>query len=122
MTAISKSMGNIVKSLESALATGNLQKVSETMDQFERQFVNMEVQAGYGLCHGRNPNLKKLGFFEFGDVTHQDRRICTCRAQRIRVGDAVEGLGLELGLLTGSEALVAIFNFFFIFFFYFYDL
>ncbi|KAL3824428.1 hypothetical protein ACJIZ3_020457 [Penstemon smallii] len=47
MTTISKSMGNIVKSLESSLATGNLQKMSETMDQFERQFVNMEVQAEF---------------------------------------------------------------------------
>ncbi|KAK6123502.1 hypothetical protein DH2020_042766 [Rehmannia glutinosa] len=47
MTAISKSMGNIVKSLESSLATGNLQKMSETMDSFERQFVNMEVQAEF---------------------------------------------------------------------------
>jgi charged multivesicular body protein 1 len=40
-------MGNIVKSLESSLATGNLQKMSETMDQFEKQFVNMEVQAEF---------------------------------------------------------------------------
>ncbi|WVZ00297.1 hypothetical protein V8G54_026366 [Vigna mungo] len=47
MATISKSMGNIVKSLESSLATGNLQKMSETMDQFEKQFVNMEVQAEF---------------------------------------------------------------------------
>ncbi|CBI35987.3 unnamed protein product, partial [Vitis vinifera] len=47
MTTISKSMGSIVKSLESTLATGNLQKMSETMDQFEKQFVNMEVQAEF---------------------------------------------------------------------------
>ncbi|KAH7565416.1 hypothetical protein JRO89_XS09G0204200 [Xanthoceras sorbifolium] len=47
MTTINKSMGNIVKSLESTLATGNLQKMSETMDQFEKQFVNMEVQAEF---------------------------------------------------------------------------
>ncbi|KAG6425871.1 hypothetical protein SASPL_110077 [Salvia splendens] len=47
MTSISKSMGSIVKSLESTLPTGNLQKMSETMDQFERQFVNMEVQAEF---------------------------------------------------------------------------
>ncbi|KAG4945105.1 hypothetical protein JHK87_041112 [Glycine soja] len=47
MTTISKSMGNIVKSLESSLATGNLQKMSETMDSFEKQFVNMEVQAEF---------------------------------------------------------------------------
>ncbi|THU57173.1 hypothetical protein C4D60_Mb03t00720 [Musa balbisiana] len=47
MQAIGKSMGSIVKSLDSALASGNLQKMSETMDQFERQFVNMEVQAEF---------------------------------------------------------------------------
>jgi charged multivesicular body protein 1 len=40
-------MGSIVKSLDSALATGNLQKMSETMDKFESQFVNMEVQAEF---------------------------------------------------------------------------
>ncbi|KAJ1423827.1 putative charged multivesicular body protein 1-like [Sesbania bispinosa] len=37
----------IVKSLESSLATRNLQKMSETMDQFEKQFVNIEVQAEF---------------------------------------------------------------------------
>ncbi|KAF9615160.1 hypothetical protein IFM89_022221 [Coptis chinensis] len=47
MITISKSMGSIVKSLESSLTTGNLQKMSETMDQFQNQFVNMEVQAEF---------------------------------------------------------------------------
>ncbi|KAJ1260079.1 hypothetical protein BS78_10G204500 [Paspalum vaginatum] len=47
MQVIGKSMGSIVKSLDSALNTGNLQKMSETMDNFERQFVNMEVQAEF---------------------------------------------------------------------------
>ncbi|KAM1234233.1 hypothetical protein ACFX13_003912 [Malus domestica] len=47
MFTINKSMGNIVKSLESSLATGNLQKMSETMDLFEKQFVNIEVQAEF---------------------------------------------------------------------------
>lgn len=36
MQVIGKSMGNIVKSLDSALASSNLQKMSETMDQFEK--------------------------------------------------------------------------------------
>ncbi|XP_062008559.1 ESCRT-related protein CHMP1B-like [Rosa rugosa] len=35
------------KTLESSLTTGNLQKMSETMDSFEKQFVNMEVQAEF---------------------------------------------------------------------------
>ncbi|KAF5199911.1 Charged multivesicular body protein [Thalictrum thalictroides] len=47
MQTISTSMASIVKSLESSLTTGNLQKMSETMDQFEKQFVNMEVQAEF---------------------------------------------------------------------------
>ncbi|KAH0642205.1 hypothetical protein KY290_033803 [Solanum tuberosum] len=47
MTTINKSISSIVKSLESSLNTGNLQKMSGTMDSFERQFVNMEVQAEF---------------------------------------------------------------------------
>nr|ABK21937.1 unknown [Picea sitchensis]ABK25909.1 unknown [Picea sitchensis] len=47
MMTINKSMTSIVKALDSALATGNLQKMSETMDQFETQFVNMEVQSQF---------------------------------------------------------------------------
>eukprot|EP01018_Ginkgo_biloba_P013489 Gb_27834 [translate_table: standard] len=47
MQTISKSMTGIVKSLESALAVGNMQKISQTMDQFERTFVNMEVQSNF---------------------------------------------------------------------------
>ncbi|CAJ2661419.1 charged multivesicular body protein 1-like [Trifolium pratense] len=44
---ISEAMGNIVKSLESSLATGDLQKLSETLYVFEMQFVNMDVQAEF---------------------------------------------------------------------------
>ena len=47
MNVITKSMGNIVKALDSALASSNLQKISETMDTFEKQFVNMEVQSQF---------------------------------------------------------------------------
>ncbi|KAL6221902.1 hypothetical protein ACLB2K_005294 [Fragaria x ananassa] len=47
MNTISKSMRSIVTSLESSLATGNLQKMSETMERFENQFVSMEVQAEF---------------------------------------------------------------------------
>ncbi|KAL5661012.1 hypothetical protein ACJX0J_028137, partial [Zea mays] len=38
MQVIGKSMQSIVKSLNSMLATRNLQKMFETMDNFERQF------------------------------------------------------------------------------------
>ncbi|PWA95187.1 ESCRT-related protein CHMP1B [Artemisia annua] len=41
MTAVINSMGSVVKSLESTLKAGNLQRMSETMDQL----VNMEVEA-----------------------------------------------------------------------------
>ncbi|CAN0881237.1 ESCRT-related protein CHMP1A [Linum grandiflorum] len=43
MTTISKSMTNIVKSLKS----GNMQKISKRMDQFKKQFMNMEVQSEF---------------------------------------------------------------------------
>ncbi|XP_062008560.1 ESCRT-related protein CHMP1B-like [Rosa rugosa] len=54
LQANSTTMGNTEKlmkftskTLESSLTTGNLQKMSETMDSFEKQFVNMEVQAEF---------------------------------------------------------------------------
>lgn len=47
MQTISKSMSGIVKALDSALALGNMQKISQTMDQFEQTFVNMEVQSEF---------------------------------------------------------------------------
>jgi charged multivesicular body protein 1 len=40
-------MSGIVKALDNALALGNMQKISQTMDQFEQTFVNMEVQAEF---------------------------------------------------------------------------
>ncbi|XP_059648608.1 ESCRT-related protein CHMP1B-like isoform X2 [Cornus florida] len=53
ITTIGKSMSSIAKSLESALATRNLQKMSETIDQFEHQFVNMEAKLRGLFCSGR---------------------------------------------------------------------
>ncbi|KAJ7216721.1 hypothetical protein O6H91_05G080500 [Diphasiastrum complanatum] len=47
MQNISKSMAGIVKALDGALAVGNMQKISQTMDQFEKTFVNMEVQSEF---------------------------------------------------------------------------
>jgi charged multivesicular body protein 1 len=47
MQTITKSMGSIVKALDSALAVGNMEKISQTMDQFEKTFVNMEVQSEF---------------------------------------------------------------------------
>jgi charged multivesicular body protein 1 len=45
MTTIHKSFAGIVKSLDRALASNNLEQVSTTMDQFERQFENLDVQS-----------------------------------------------------------------------------
>lgn len=47
MQTINKSMAGIVKTLDNALAVGNMQKISQTMDQFEKTFVNMEVQSEF---------------------------------------------------------------------------
>jgi len=45
MNVINKSFAGIVRSLDRALASNNLQQVSVTMDQFERQFENLDVQS-----------------------------------------------------------------------------
>lgn len=47
MQTVNKSMAGIVKALERALAGNNLEKVANTMDQFERQFENLDVQAEF---------------------------------------------------------------------------
>jgi hypothetical protein len=44
---INKSMAGIVKSLDSALRANNLEAVARTMDQFERQFENLDVQSEF---------------------------------------------------------------------------
>lgn len=47
MQAVTKSMGSIVKALDKAVSTNNLDKVATTMDQFERQFENLDVQSEF---------------------------------------------------------------------------
>lgn len=47
MQAVTKSMAGIVKALDRALASNNLDKVAATMDQFERQFENLDVQSEF---------------------------------------------------------------------------
>lgn len=44
---INKSMVGIVKSLDAALKANNLEKVAATMDQFEKQFENLDVQSEF---------------------------------------------------------------------------
>ena len=45
MNLINKSFAGIVKSLERALASNNLTQVSQTMEQFEKAFENLDVQS-----------------------------------------------------------------------------
>lgn len=44
---VNKSMAGIVKSLDAALKANNLEKVAATMDQFEKQFENLDVQSEF---------------------------------------------------------------------------
>jgi len=47
MQNVTKSMANIVKALNKAVSTSRMDKVAETMDQFEKQFENLDVQAEF---------------------------------------------------------------------------
>ncbi|KAK9808977.1 hypothetical protein WJX72_007338 [[Myrmecia] bisecta] len=47
MQVINKSMAGIVKALDQALANNNLERVAATMDQFERQFENLDIQSEF---------------------------------------------------------------------------
>ncbi|CAL5224278.1 g6940 [Coccomyxa viridis] len=47
MNMINSSMSQIVRSLDRALASNNLEKVASTMEQFERQFENLDVQSQF---------------------------------------------------------------------------
>jgi len=44
MQMVNRSMAGITKSLERALAANNLEQIAATMQQFERQFDNLEIQ------------------------------------------------------------------------------
>jgi len=44
MQMVCKSMSSIVKSLEKSMATNNLEKIAGTMNQFEKQFENLDLQ------------------------------------------------------------------------------
>ncbi|PRW60243.1 charged multivesicular body 1-like [Chlorella sorokiniana] len=47
MQTINKSMAGIVKSLDSAMKANNLEKVASTMDLFERQLEDLDVQTDF---------------------------------------------------------------------------
>lgn len=44
MQMVNKNMVGIVKSLEGALASNNIEKIASTMQQFEKQFENLDLQ------------------------------------------------------------------------------
>ncbi|XP_042498580.1 ESCRT-related protein CHMP1B-like [Macadamia integrifolia] len=47
LQSVEKSMSGIVKSLEGVLTIGKMEKISQTMDRFEKVFVNMVVQGSF---------------------------------------------------------------------------
>mmetsp|Transcript_13307 Transcript_13307/g.40261 ORF Transcript_13307/g.40261 Transcript_13307/m.40261 type:complete len:115 (-) Transcript_13307:24-368(-) len=47
MQTVNKSMVGIVGALEKALAGNNLEKMAQTMETFERQFENLDVQSEF---------------------------------------------------------------------------
>lgn len=44
MQMVTKNMSGIVKSLEKSLESNNLEKIATTMNQFEKQFENLDLQ------------------------------------------------------------------------------
>lgn len=44
MQMVTKNMAGIVKNLDKALASNNLEKIANTMSQFEKQFENLDLQ------------------------------------------------------------------------------
>lgn len=44
MMMVNKNMTSIVKSLEAAVQSNNLEKITNTMNQFEKQFENLDLQ------------------------------------------------------------------------------
>jgi len=46
MQSVAKNIGSVTKSLESAMASMNIEKISKIMDQFEKQFTDLDVKAG----------------------------------------------------------------------------
>ncbi len=47
MKQVTGAMGNIVKAMDRAAETMDLEKISKVMDKFEEQFENLDVQSSY---------------------------------------------------------------------------
>ena len=46
MQGVAKNIGSVTKSLESAMASLDLEKISKIMEKFEAQFTDLDVKAG----------------------------------------------------------------------------
>lgn len=46
MQSVAKNIGSVTKSLEAAMASMDLEKISKIMDQFEKQFTDLDVKSG----------------------------------------------------------------------------
>ena len=47
MNAVTKSMQGVVRGMDKGLASMDVDKISATMDKFERQFEDLDVKAAY---------------------------------------------------------------------------
>jgi len=47
MKNVSKSMGSVTKNMEATMRSMNLEKISQMMDRFEKQFENLDIQSSY---------------------------------------------------------------------------
>ncbi|CCG84054.1 protein of unknown function [Taphrina deformans PYCC 5710] len=47
MRGVTRNMGQVVKGMDRAMASMNLEQISMVMDKFETQFEDLDVQAGY---------------------------------------------------------------------------
>ncbi len=47
MRAVTKNMGSVVKGMDRAMQSMNLEQITQVMDRFESQFEDLDVQAGY---------------------------------------------------------------------------
>jgi hypothetical protein len=63
MNAVTKSMQGVVRGMDKGLASMDVDKISATMDKFERQFEDLDVKAAYS----------KWGCFS--------SRVCACVAR-----------------------------------------
>ena len=58
-------MGSVVKSLEKAVNSMELQKITEVMDKFESQFEDLDVHTSVSRIHTLLDNCRKSGITWF---------------------------------------------------------